>query len=279
MTSEEYANRFVHPDDLHILREVKKRRQSGKGREFVDDIEHRIIRRDGEVRHILVRIRAFKDDAGHIIRGHGVSQDVTERKRSEEALRQSERQYRELAELLPQPVFEADARGRITFANKRASESTGYAPEDFQKGVNLSQLVAFEQRGATVARIEKLLTGEKLTESEYAIRRKDGSSFPALVYVSAIEKDGATLGVRGVIFDISEKKAYTEALKASRLQLEEAADLAKIAYWEYDEATDEFILTMRSMNSTGPPRSAREVTGSRGRSTVGDSSILMTSGS
>jgi len=239
MTGEEYARRFMHPDDMHLLREAVEKRDSSKDREFVNDVEHRIIRRDGEVRHILARIRATKDDAGRIVRCWGANQDITERKRSEESLRQSERQYRELAESLPRPIFEADVRGRITFANRRAYESTGYTPEDIRKGLNLLHVVMPEER--VRANIEKLLASEKLGGSEYAIRRKNGSSFPALVYASAIEKEGAVTGIRGILIDLSEKKRHEEALQASRVQLEQAADLARIAYWEQDEATGEFI--------------------------------------
>ena len=218
MTGEEYARRFIHPDDMHLLREAVEKRDSSKGREFVNDVEHRIIRRDGEVRHILARIRATKDDRGRIVRCWGANQDITERKRSEESLRQSERQYRELAESLPRPIFEADIRGRITFANRRAYESTGYSPEDIRKGLSLFHVVMPDKR--VTANIEKLLAGEKLSGSEYAIRRKNGSSFPALVYASAIEKEGAVTGIRGVVFDLSEKKGHEEALQASRVQLE-----------------------------------------------------------
>ncbi|HUJ68920.1 MAG TPA: PAS domain S-box protein [Syntrophorhabdales bacterium] len=241
MTGEEYARRFMHPDDVHLLREAVQKRESVKGREFVNDVEHRIIRRDGEVRYILARIRATRDDAGRIVRCYGANQDITERKRSEETLRQSERQYRELAELLPRPVFEADAQGRITYANRRAYESIGYAPADILKGLSLFQLVIPEQRIMAKANIEKVLAGKELAGSEYTLRRKNGSGFPALVYASAIEKDGAVTGIRGIVFDISEKKAHEEDLRTSRLHLEEAADLARIAYWEQDEATEEFI--------------------------------------
>jgi PAS domain S-box-containing protein len=239
MTGEEYAGRFMYPDDMHLLREAVEKRDSSKDREFVNDVEHRIIRRDGEVRHILARIRATKDDAGRIVRCWGANQDITERKRSEESLRQSERQYRELAESLPRPIFEADTGGRITFANRRAYESTGYTPEDMLKGLSLFEVMMPDKR--VTANIEKLLAGEKLSGSEYAIRRKNGSSFPALVYASAIEKEGAVTGIRGILIDLSEKKGHEEALQASRVQLEQAADLARIAYWEQDEATGEFI--------------------------------------
>lgn len=245
MTGEEYVRRFVHPDDVGLVLEVMKECESRGPGEYVADVEHRIVRRDGEVRWILARIRSLKDGAERTVRCYGANQDITKRKRYEDILKQSERQYRELAELLPQPVFEADADCVITFANNRAYEATGYGPEDVAQGLSLYDLVIPEQRGVAAGRIKRIFAGKHLGGLEYAVRRKDGGSFPALAYVSAVEKDSAVVGLRGVVADISERTAHAEALHASRLQLEEAANLARIAYWEFDPATDEFVFNDR----------------------------------
>ncbi len=87
MTREEYSKRFVHPDDQLYLSQIIAQRLTTPGPEFLPDIEHRIIRRDGEVRHILVRARAVKDDAGHIVKRYGANQDITERKNIDQELR------------------------------------------------------------------------------------------------------------------------------------------------------------------------------------------------
>ena len=71
MAAEEYIKRFIHPDDRAIVRQSAEENRSGKGPEFLVDIEHRIIRRDGEVRHILTRTRGFRDAAGHVTRCYG----------------------------------------------------------------------------------------------------------------------------------------------------------------------------------------------------------------
>ena len=87
MTREEYAKRFIHPDDLPLYLSILWRQNVTRpDPEFLADIEHRIIRRDGEVRHILVRARIVKDDSGRIIKRYGVNQDITERKRAGEKI-------------------------------------------------------------------------------------------------------------------------------------------------------------------------------------------------
>jgi two-component system cell cycle sensor histidine kinase/response regulator CckA len=84
MSREEYFKRFVHPDDRSNISPIVAQRMSTADLEILHDIEHRIIRRDGEVRRILVRSRAVKGKSGRIIKRYGANQDITQRKQSEE---------------------------------------------------------------------------------------------------------------------------------------------------------------------------------------------------
>jgi PAS domain S-box-containing protein len=117
MKGEDYGTRFVHPDDREIYNEARNKRRRYGDREFFNDVEHRIIRRDGAVRHIVARIRAIKDSGGRSIVCYGANQDITERKeaelqleaerlhkenqlRKEKALEQSREELRHLSEHL-----------------------------------------------------------------------------------------------------------------------------------------------------------------------------------
>jgi PAS domain S-box-containing protein len=91
MASEEYGKRFVHPDDRAMVRQSVEMIRLGKDKEFLVDLEHRIIRRDGEVRHILARTRGFRDTKGRIIRCYGANQDITDRKRLENQVLQAQK--------------------------------------------------------------------------------------------------------------------------------------------------------------------------------------------
>jgi len=84
MAIREYARRFIHPDDMPALRRATEEIKAGREPEYAVDIEHRIVRMDGEVRHVLVRSRGIRDGSGRIVRCYGATQDVTERTKAEE---------------------------------------------------------------------------------------------------------------------------------------------------------------------------------------------------
>ncbi len=88
MSSAEYARRFVHPDDLYeVAYEIKKSLETTDPN-FSQQAEHRMVYADGEVGYIIVRISVVKDESGRTIRTFGVNQDITERKKAEEELRE-----------------------------------------------------------------------------------------------------------------------------------------------------------------------------------------------
>lgn len=129
-----------------------------------------------------------------------------ERQRLEESLRESEKRFRELADLLPQTIFEVDLKGRFTYANRYWLETTGYGQEDLENGINISQLFVPEQRERINENIEKVWSFGQLDENEYTVLRKDGSTYPALIYANAIIRGGRLIGGRGIILDITERK-------------------------------------------------------------------------
>jgi two-component system cell cycle sensor histidine kinase/response regulator CckA len=90
MTADEYAKRFLHPDDIHMVEEEMRRAIETTDPNYSRQIEHRIIYPDGTVGHITVRFFIEKDAGGRTVKTYGVNQDITERKRAEERLRKSE---------------------------------------------------------------------------------------------------------------------------------------------------------------------------------------------
>jgi PAS domain S-box-containing protein/putative nucleotidyltransferase with HDIG domain len=136
-----------------------------------------------------------------------------ERRRAEESVRQSERRYRELADSLPQIVFELNRDGRITFANRRAFESFGYTPEDLERGLNALQMLIPEDRARAAEDIRRVLSGTPLAGVEYTALRRDGGTFPVSVYPERILEGERPAGLRGIMIDVTERVQSRERIR------------------------------------------------------------------
>ena len=152
------------------------------------------------------------DARGNVTKVAVFSRDITERKRAEAALIMSERRTRELTDALPVVVYETDATGRATFVNAMVFDMFGYTKEEFE-GMSIFQVAtdAEKERGRTASR--RRMDGEDVGRVEYTGQRKDGSTFPVSALGAPIRRDGAVVGVRGIVVDITEQKRAEERMK------------------------------------------------------------------
>lgn len=132
--------------------------------------------------------------------------DVTDHKKAQTAFRESEKRFGELTELLPETIYEMDARGNLTFVNRSAFDQFFYDQQDFDQGLNAFEMIFPADRNRAVENVKKILRGEKAGLQEYTALRKDGSTFPALFHSTAILRNQKPVGLRGFIIDITEKK-------------------------------------------------------------------------
>jgi PAS domain S-box-containing protein len=135
-----------------------------------------------------------------------VAWEIAERKRAEGALRESEEKFKDLSEQLPQTIFEVDLGGNFTYANRYGLEFHGYTLDEITKYINAIDFFVPEQRQRVAENMAKILRGEEYDNHEYSMMRKDGSTYPALIYSNAILKNGQPVGIRGIIVDITERK-------------------------------------------------------------------------
>ncbi|MFP4641329.1 MAG: PAS domain S-box protein [Dehalococcoidia bacterium] len=213
MSSEEYARRFVHPEDAHLVGEESRKSLETADPNFSSQIDHRIIYADGQVGYISVRIFIVKDEAGRTIRTFGVNQDITERRRMEEALRESEEKHRMLAESSLTGIFIIQD-GRYVFVNRRFAEMHGYEPEELI-GMDNLKLIHPDDREAVRHNIERRVKGE-IPSEQYELRAwtKDGRPFWIETMATAIEYNGRPADM-GNLIDISERKRMEAALRES----------------------------------------------------------------
>lgn len=124
----------------------------------------------------------------------------------EKALRSSEERFRNLADALPESVFEMDLFCVLKYANRNTLDRFGYTSKDFEAGLNLMDLVVTQERTAVFTHAERLLHDEEAPPLEFTALCRDGSTFPAQLHASAILIHDRPRGVRGFIIDMTRVK-------------------------------------------------------------------------
>lgn len=211
MTPAEYARNFVHPDDAAVVAaEVEKVLQSTELHP-TSAFEHRIIRRDGEVRTISVRVDVVKDEAGNIQKWYGVNQDITEYKTMAEALRNSREMLSLAAELTHLGPW------KYHF-DKKCYEFGDEFYAIF--GTNVAREGAFKTREEYVRDFihpdDVWLIGRADNNQDYEHRiiRRDGQERIVLVRVAVVKNAaGEAVSRYGAIQDITEQKQAEAALR------------------------------------------------------------------
>ncbi len=202
---------ITHPDDLDSSIEWVSNLLAGET--TIVDLEKRYLHKEGHV--VWGAVRAFLlrkvDGSPRFFITH--VQDITERKRAEEELRDSEEKYRNLYEDAPVGYMEYDNKGRITKVNRKELEMLGYTAEEMV-GEPAWNFVMEEEKSQGL--IKAKLAGDEPPSKnlERTYIRKDGTTFPVLIQ-DAISKDrsGRIIGIRSTIQDITERKRAEEALR------------------------------------------------------------------
>jgi len=166
-------------------------------------------RKDGTQYPIEVHLQIMQGDPPLFI---AIILDITERKKGEDRLRESEARFREMADLLPQSVYETDAQGLLTYANRYVFDLFGYTKEEFEQGLSVFQMLIPEDRDRAADAFRSLLTENPPNpERGYRALRKDGTSFPIEIYSSPMIHEGTTVGMRGILVDMTEREKAEEA--------------------------------------------------------------------
>jgi PAS domain S-box-containing protein len=153
-------------------------------------------------------------------------QEIIDREQAEEALRESEERFRELAELLPETIFEIDVSGRLIFVNRSALDQFKVTQQDVDRGLNGFEMFVPEDRQRVMENAQQILQGKQMGLVEYTALRKDGSTFPVMVNTATITHGDQPVGLRGIVIDISERVQSEKALRDSESKFRGLFDLS-----------------------------------------------------
>ncbi len=227
---------IVHPDDRAAVDAAYTGSiREGKG---TYEIEHRIVHKDtGEVRWVREKCIHERNGSGHILRSIGMTQDITDIKQAEEALRASENRHAAILKTSMDGFMLLDTRGRLLQVNDTYCRMSGYSePELLSMGI--SDLDAAESPDETRARIRKIMEhGEDRFESRH--RRKDGTVFHVEVSVQYKPDKGGYQVV--FVRDITERKQAEIALKKREAIFSNIVEQATDAIAILDNATGRFV--------------------------------------
>ncbi|ACL06688.1 signal transduction histidine kinase, nitrogen specific, NtrB [Desulfatibacillum aliphaticivorans] len=168
------------------------------------------IEGDDEISVLANAFNSMTSQLRDLIRN--LQQKIEQQRETERALRSSEERFRDLADSLPQIVFEADLDGTLTFINKNVSQVLGYAQEDAYSGVQALNFLAPEDRERAAANIQRVLSGQYIGGQEYAAIKKNGDRAPVMIHSSRVIKNGIPSGFRGILIDLTEQKASERKL-------------------------------------------------------------------
>lgn len=182
----------------------------------VSRLEAMRLRKDGTRVPVSLTVCPIRNAAGGLVGAAGIARDISARKRTEQALRESEEKYRSLVANIPDVIWTADAEGRPVFISSNCERMYGYTPAEIcQAGVWFERIHP-EDRDRVQESYEALFTKGQAYSVELRIQRKDGG----WIWVhdratSSYEKDGRRY-TDGIVSDITERRRAFELVE--RLQ-------------------------------------------------------------
>ena len=201
-----------------ILLEKLLKRMAG---EKIIPYEIDILKKNGEIVNVEInaaRIDYFGKKADMV-----VFRDVSERKRAEKSIAESEEKFRNLAEESPNMIF-INQNGKIVYANKKCEEIMGYSREEFYKpDFNFLKFIAPEYKKMISENFKKHNSGKDISPYQYELITKDGKRLESIITTKLIYYCGEK-AILGIITDITEWKKAEKELKESEEKFKNIAN-------------------------------------------------------
>jgi len=200
---------MVHPDDRATV-DAAYTKSILEGRNNYQ-IEHRVVRKNGEIRIVLEKCENIRNKIGKVIQSIGMVQDITERKRTEEILHESEEKYRRIVENTTNVIMVTQPDSIISYLSPSCKDIFGYNPKDLI-GTNPNIFHPDDIQKVQQA-LSRALKGEKGSGFEYRILTKHGDIKWVSHSWSPIFINKQLQSIVSVIEDISQRKETENNIK------------------------------------------------------------------
>jgi PAS domain S-box-containing protein len=243
---EEMRDRSVLDFMDNEVRLEAQQRLEQRQRGIKEQYDIRLCRKDGSDLWAIVCTSPIVNEKGEHTGAIAMLTDVTDRKRTEEALRTSEERYRELFENANDIVYTLDLAGNLTSLNKAGERIIGYSRDELLNQP-IVELIVPEYLETMLQMFNRKVAGERLTTYELEILTKDKRHVTLEVSSRLIYQEGNPLGMQGIARDISDRKQAEQALRESESRLRRLVDshLIGIIFADFQgniiEANDEWL--------------------------------------
>ncbi len=203
---------YLHPDD------AKKTDAAVQKMIKTKQIVHRVINRQKTPngwRTVEWNATPIFNEAGKYAGMQATGRDITERKKAEETLRESEERYRDLVEKADIAIVIDDEEGNFTYFNKKFTELFGYSEEEMKKQSIHTLVHPDDARWVLEFHKARFQGGKIPSRYEFKGVRKDGSTIYLELDVVELKKGKSTIGTRSYIWDVTERKMAMKALRES----------------------------------------------------------------
>ncbi len=245
MAAAEYAHRFIPADEQNLVAMETQKAVETDDPHYVALIEHRIIRRDGAVRTIIVRYSVVKDAEGRTIRTYGANQDITERKAAERDREQYAARLNSAMEIGNLAWWEMDLPDGTVRFDPRKATMLGYPPENFRHYSDFTALLHPDDYEPAMQAMRDHIGGkDPRYRADYRIRMADGNYrwFRDVGGITKRHTDGSPATLTGIVIDITAGKKAEEALVESEKKFRIFADYTfDWEYWIRPDGTFQYI--------------------------------------
>jgi len=241
-TYQDLLQNYIHPDDAALLHQCFTEATQNTA---IYDLEHRIVRPDGSIRWVHDQAYPYFDDSGRLLRYVGTTLDITERKRAELALAESEQRWHFALDGAGDGLWDWNAATNQVFFSKQWKTMLGFAEDEIGDTLDeWDKRVHPDDKEAVYQEINKLFAQEiPIYISEHRVLCKDGRYKWILDRGKVVSwaADGKPLRVIGTHSDISERKAVEEErykisveLKNSEQRFRLAMEAAVEGIWDWE---------------------------------------------